>query len=53
MEDQEVRETWRELNDARLKKVEELLEALVHRLDDKRVLGASENAGERGGAAKR
>ena len=47
--DREVRGTRQELADARLRRVEELLEALVHRSDEGATSGASENAGERRG----
>ena len=52
-EDREVRGTRQELADARLRRVEELLEALVHRSDGGATSGASENAGERRGATGR
>ena len=48
-----MRETKQELNDARLKRVKELLEALTQRLEGGTVSGVSKNVRKRGGVAKR
>ena len=52
-EDWEVREMCWELNNARLKRIEKLLEALVRHPNGGIMLGASKNTGEKGSATKR